>query len=94
MAVYVVVSRLERPDLGDLIQETYGDHQFPFSSHTWFVRDSATSAEVATKLSMLGDDAKFRAGVVVIRMTGAYNGRAPQETWDWLEATIEADANG
>lgn len=92
MAVFSVVSKLDRPEVSARIASEFAGGFFQISDRAWFVSAPLTARQLAEKLGT-GDEG-FTGTLIVATLTGSYWGRANTEFWDWLKAAVEARADG
>lgn len=81
MSLFIVIARGVPEKLRNKVREVYPNEYVEFSNASWFVYDTLTAEEVATKLQ-LKDGSLGAEGIVI--PAAAWVGYGPSAVWDWL----------
>jgi hypothetical protein len=91
MTVFAVILPTPQPNVVDAIKREFAGEFFDISPTNWLVSGEGTSEEIIRRIGVY-DRAKPGAasGNAIAFPVSNYFGRAPNVTWEWLKAKIEA----
>jgi hypothetical protein len=93
MTVFAVLLAIEQPALAQRIVSAFPSDHLRITETQWLISAAATAVEIAAKLGIVDPDSPGPpVGTGIVFATSGYYGRAPNTTWDWIKAKLEAGA--
>ena len=75
------------PKLSDAIKDN-GKYWWHYLDSVWIIESAETAELVGDKLADLVSEMESEPNLLVVEITGSYQGWLPEKAWDWMKKHV------